>query len=106
MKKLYASWGSDKAFRFLWQAAIQDAIFAFKNRMGNGKNNIVNGIDWSGAHPLDTHAVKCDDGEWFFAREAYGYLIPSHGRMWGKRTFEIENEYCQWDHIKRPPKQN
>ena len=103
MNKLYASWGSDKAFKFLWQAAIQDAIFAFKLRMRKG-SKVSSGIDWSGAHPLDTHAVICDDGEWFFARAVDGYLIPSHGRLWGKRTFEIDNEYCQWRHVKRPSK--
>ena len=32
MKTRYASWGIDKTFRWLWQAALQDAIFAFKNR--------------------------------------------------------------------------
>lgn len=28
----YSSWGSDKAYRWLWRAALQDGIFAFKNR--------------------------------------------------------------------------
>jgi len=29
----YASWGSDKSYKWLWRAALQDAIFAFKTRM-------------------------------------------------------------------------
>ena len=32
-KKVYASWGTDRVYRWLWRAALQDAIFAFKNRM-------------------------------------------------------------------------
>jgi len=32
MKK-YASWGSDKTYRWLWRAALQDAFFAFKKRL-------------------------------------------------------------------------
>ncbi len=52
MKKRYASWGSDKSFRWLWQAALQDAFVAFKNRYKKkndiGKTyviqNSVNGI--------------------------------------------------------------
>ena len=34
MAKRYASWGTDKTYRWLWRAALQDAIFAFKNRIG------------------------------------------------------------------------
>ena len=30
--KRYASWGSDKVFRWKWRAALEDAIFAFKIR--------------------------------------------------------------------------
>lgn len=30
--KRYASWGSDKNYRWKWRAALQDAIFAFKIR--------------------------------------------------------------------------
>jgi hypothetical protein len=33
MKK-YASWGSDSTYRWLWRAALQDAIFAFRKRLG------------------------------------------------------------------------
>jgi hypothetical protein len=32
MSRKYASWGSDKSYRWLWRAALQDAIFAWKNR--------------------------------------------------------------------------
>jgi hypothetical protein len=31
--KRYASWGSDSTYRWLWRAALQDAIWAFKQRM-------------------------------------------------------------------------
>lgn len=31
-KYRYASWGTDRTFRWLWMAALADAIFAFKNR--------------------------------------------------------------------------
>ena len=28
--KVYASWGSDKSFKYKWQAKVQDKIFAVK----------------------------------------------------------------------------
>lgn len=28
----YASWGTDGSYRWFWRAALQDAIFAFKQR--------------------------------------------------------------------------
>ena len=52
--KRYASWGTDNSYRWLWRAALQDAIFAFKNRMAqrgergphnNGQNNEGDMID-------------------------------------------------------------
>jgi len=48
MSKRYSSWGSDKTYRWLWRAALQDAIFAFKKRYGGDNHSIiqnsVNGI--------------------------------------------------------------
>jgi len=32
--KRYASWGTDKTYRWKWRAALQDAFFAYKARMG------------------------------------------------------------------------
>ena len=29
----YTSWGSHKVYKWLWRAALQDAIFAFRKRM-------------------------------------------------------------------------
>ena len=54
MSKRYASFGSDKSYRWLWRAALQDAIFAFKNRMSrkgergrynDGQNNEGDCVD-------------------------------------------------------------
>ncbi len=53
MKK-YASYGSDKTYRWLWRAALQDAIFAFRSRMArrgergaynDGQNNEGDKVD-------------------------------------------------------------
>ena len=53
MKK-YASWGTDKTYRWLWRAALQDAIFAFRSRMArrgergaynDGQNNEGDMVD-------------------------------------------------------------
>lgn len=38
MSKRYASWGSDKTYRWLWRAAIQDGIFAYKCRIRKGNH--------------------------------------------------------------------
>lgn len=35
----YSSWGADKAYRWLWRAALQDAIFAFRNRLDPKRSN-------------------------------------------------------------------
>ena len=43
MKKRYASWGSDKSYKWLWRAALQDAIFAFKTRINRkGERGVHN----------------------------------------------------------------
>ncbi len=41
-RRVYASWGSDKNYRWLWRAALQDAIFAFKLRYKSGVARTVN----------------------------------------------------------------
>ena len=38
MKTRYASWGTDKTFNCLWQAALADAIFAFRSRYKRDAN--------------------------------------------------------------------
>ena len=35
----YASWGSDKAYKWKWRAALQDAFWAFNQRMNKPKND-------------------------------------------------------------------
>lgn len=51
MAKRYASWGSDKSYRWLWRAVLQDAIFAFKSRMnGSIKRKLY----------CDGHDDECD----------------------------------------------
>lgn len=37
MSKRYCSWGTDNSYRWKWRAALQDAIFAFKQRYKEDK---------------------------------------------------------------------
>jgi len=50
MAKRYSSWGSDVSYRWLWRAALQDGIFAFKRRMNK-------------KHPIKYKSIKDIDEE-------------------------------------------
>ena len=52
--KRYASWGSDKNYRWKWRAALQDAIFAFKQRMKKPERCI---------HCRDFHQPHCETSQ-------------------------------------------
>jgi hypothetical protein len=45
MAKRYAVWGVDRSYRWLWLAALHEAIRAFKNRYTVGKQVTNEDID-------------------------------------------------------------
>jgi len=56
MRTRYSSWGTDKTYRWLWRAALQDAIFAFKNRYKSAKIAIAK--DAAEADKQNTQILK------------------------------------------------
>ena len=53
--KRYASWGSDQNYRWLWRAALQDAVWAFRIRMSTQTRKPRSNLEIKQALNRDDH---------------------------------------------------
>ena len=58
MKKRYASWGCDKSYRWIWRAALQDAIYTFKGRFRKERSEHVINSCLSNAKEADRRNIE------------------------------------------------